>query len=298
MLPKDLDRIARARVEVELRQRDVEYTARIQRITAEMAAAGLGRSGIHEGRILDATQEELQQRAAFIWQTWCPLLREAQQLKADHAPGVMAQVQEYVGSEEGQISTMWRQSYMGATDRLSWARNHAITRAQAQIEFEFDIDAHDRSEERQRRLQFWIARVSILGGLAAGVLATSSGVLIEPRLSPVSPPACVDHSTRVDRVFSKQRPGVFQFDGLQPDTAYRFPVAATEAPVRSRVSLCGRAESCRPKLRRSGRRPAANHSLAIHHSVRVSRPGHQVLVRVDHPTPGADRQGRGQHEPD
>lgn len=136
-LPAALIEIADGKIRGDIIQRQALFSLRIEGIEQELSSSGWSRSGLRDGRLMDACLEELRERATLARGAWVALLRSNHALAPQAVPRICDEVKRHLGptSESGDLWRLWTERLPGYADRLENALALVVAETRQELDF-------------------------------------------------------------------------------------------------------------------------------------------------------------------
>jgi hypothetical protein len=136
-LPAALIEVADGKIRGDIVRRQALFMLRVEGIEQELAFSGWSRSGLRDGRLMDACVEELRERAALARGAWVELLRSNHALAPQAVPGICDEVQRHLGpiGENGDLWRFWTERLPGYMDRLENALARVVAETREELDF-------------------------------------------------------------------------------------------------------------------------------------------------------------------
>lgn len=118
-------------------RRQALFSLRVEGIEQELSFSGWSRSGLRDGRLMDACSEELRERAKVARDAWIELLRANHALVPRAVPAICDEVKRHLGptGENGDLWRFWNEQLPGYVDRLENALALAVAETRQELDF-------------------------------------------------------------------------------------------------------------------------------------------------------------------
>jgi len=130
-------------------RRQAPFSLRVEGIEQELAFSGWSRSGLRDGRLMDACSEVLKERAALARDAWVKLLRANDGLTSQAVPFICDEVRRHLGpdGENADLWRFWTERLPGYVDRLDNALALAVAETRQELDF-LIATSHDVGNDR------------------------------------------------------------------------------------------------------------------------------------------------------